>query len=90
MRLVGICAGFFTLHAAAVGTLNHRVKSGQGRANALYVSFYYLGGWIGITACGLVYENAGWNGAVTLCLVVLALPLTISFKEHRSACSTGK
>ena len=88
--LLGICAGFFTLHAAAVGTLNHRVKSGQGRANALYVLFYYLGGWIGITACGLVYEQADWNGTVTLCLVVLILPLAIGFKEHRSICSIQK
>lgn len=88
--LIGICAGFFTLHAAAVGTLNHRVKSGQGRANALYVLFYYLGGWIGITACGLVYEKADWHGAVTLCLIVLLLPLTIGLTEHRSAFSTRK
>lgn len=81
--LLGVCAGFFTLHAAAVGTLNHRVKSGQGRANALYVLFYYLGGWAGITSCGLIYEQGGWSGAVLLCLGVLLLPLGIGIKEYR-------
>lgn len=83
--LLGICAGFFTLHAAAVGTLNHRVKNGQGRANALYVFFYYLGGWVGITVSGLVYEKADWNGVVAVCLVVLILPLVIGFMEHKTA-----
>lgn len=85
VALFGVCAGFFTLHAAAVGTLNRRVRSGQGRANALYVLFYYLGGWIGITVCGLVYEQAGWTGAVMLCLLVLMLPLAIGFKELKPA-----
>ncbi|MET0093615.1 MAG: MFS transporter [Sedimenticola sp.] len=83
LALLGVCAGFFALHAAAVGALNHRVKSGQGRANALYVLFYYLGGWVGITACGLVYEQAGWNGAVIFCLAISIIPLTIGIIEQR-------
>ncbi|OOZ36508.1 MFS transporter [Solemya velesiana gill symbiont] len=83
LALLGVCAGFFALHAAAVGTLNQRVTSGQGRANALYVLLYYLGGWIGITVCGLIYEQAGWNGAVMVCLGMLLIPLMIGITEQR-------
>jgi len=41
LALLGICAGLFTIHATAVGTLNRKLSSGQGRANALYVSFLF-------------------------------------------------
>ncbi len=29
LALVGICAGFFTIHAAAAGALNRRVRDGE-------------------------------------------------------------
>lgn len=85
IALLGICAGFFGLHAAAIGALNHRIKIGQGRANALYVLFYYVGGWLGISVCGLVYEQADWVGIVVLCLMVLILPLLVGIKEKRES-----
>ena len=34
--LIGICAGFFTIHAAAAGLLNRKLTSSRGRANSLY------------------------------------------------------
>ncbi len=55
IALLGICAGFFTIHAAAVGSLNRKLSSGQGRANALYVLFYYMGGVV-------------WNYLVWICV----------------------
>ena len=81
--LVGICAGFFTVHAVAVGLLNRRLNSGQGRANALYVLFYYIGGWIGITLGGLAYELGDWNGVVQLCMIMLIPLLVVSMTERR-------
>ena len=81
--LVGICAGFFTLHAVAVGLLNRRLNGGQGRANALYVLFYYIGGWVGITLGGLAYEKAGWNAVVLLCFAMLIVLMAISMTERR-------
>ncbi|MDF1530518.1 MAG: MFS transporter, partial [Sedimenticola sp.] len=62
LGLLGLCAGFFALHAAAVGSLNRRLTGGQGRANALYVLFYYVGGWVGITVSGFAYTQWGWQG----------------------------
>ena len=73
--LVGTCAGFFVVHTAAVGALNRKLTSSRGRANSLYVLFYYLGGTAGITASGYAYHRAGWPGVVSLALFLLLVPL---------------
>ncbi len=81
--LLGVCAGFFTIHAAAVGTLNRKLKSDQGRANALYVLSYYLGGCGGITISGLLYEKMGWNTVVLFCISLLSIPLLTGLSEKK-------
>ncbi len=82
--LIGICTGFFAVHAAAVGALNRKLTEGQGQANALYVLFYYVGGWIGIGGIGLTYKHGGWNSVVYTCLAVLIIPLMAGILERRS------
>jgi YNFM family putative membrane transporter len=79
--LVLMCASFFSIHAAAIGSLNRRVTSSRGRANSLYVLSYYLGGAAGITASGYAYSAYGWYGAVALGVAVLLLPLGIGLTE---------
>jgi YNFM family putative membrane transporter len=79
--LVVICAGFSSIHAAAVGLLNRRLTSSRGRANSLYVLCYYAGGAAGITACGYAYSSYGWPGAATLGGAVLLLPLSVGLTE---------
>ncbi len=79
--LIALCGGFFSIHSAAVGLLNRRLTASRGRANSLYVLFYYMGGAAGITACGYAYTGYGWIGAVTLNMVVLLLPLIIGLTE---------
>ena len=81
--LLGICTGFFTVHAAAVGALNRKLAGGQGRANALYVLFYYLGGWLGITVAGFAYRHAGWPAVAAVGAVSLVFPLAAGIGEHR-------
>ncbi|MCG8427208.1 MAG: MFS transporter [Chromatiales bacterium] len=81
--LLILCTGFFSVHAAAVGSLNRKVNSGQGRANALYVLFYYLGGWIGISICGLMLQQFQWQGVVLTCAVLLPVLLSAGFSELR-------
>jgi YNFM family putative membrane transporter len=79
--LIGICAGFFTIHAAAAGLLNRKLTSSRGRANSLYVLFYYLGGLIGITISGYAYIFAGWPGVAALGAVILLIPFSIGIRE---------
>jgi MFS transporter, YNFM family, putative membrane transport protein len=82
--LLGICAGFFTIHSAAVGALNRRLTSGQGRANALYVMFYYLGGWLGITGSGYAYALKGWDAVICICISLLFIPSAVGISERRA------
>jgi YNFM family putative membrane transporter len=81
--LAGVCAGFFTTHSAATGGLNRKLTTSRGRANALYVLFYYVGGYCGITATGFAYQQAGWPAVVALGLVVLLLPISIGLIDRR-------
>lgn len=71
------------MHAAAVGLLNRRLRSSQGRANALYVLCYYIGGWIGITLAGKAYEKYEWNGAIGLCFLMLLPLMAVGMLERK-------
>ncbi len=83
LALIGVCAGFFALHAAAAGSLNRRLTANRGRANSLYVLLYYLGGATGITLSGYAYSKAGWPGVVVLGLLLLSFPLATGIREMR-------
>jgi len=85
LGLFGMCTGFFTVHAAAVGCLNRKLSEGQGRANALYVLFYYVGGWLGITGSGFAYKMGGWSAVVASALFFLAIPMTAGIGELRTS-----
>jgi len=79
--LMVMCAGFFSIHSAAVGLLNRRLSASRGRANSLYVLLYYIGGAAGITACGYAYTGYGWMGAAGLNITMLLLPLIVGLVE---------
>ena len=83
VALLLVCAGFFTIHSAAAGSLNRRLTGSRGKANSLYVLFYYLGGACGITLSGWAFSLAGWHGVVTLGLLVLTVPLVAGYKDLR-------
>lgn len=82
--LMGVCAGFFTTHAAASGALNSRLTGSRGRGNALYVFFYYVGGSLGIAAGGYAYRYAGWPAVVACGAATLLLPLAVGILETHS------
>jgi YNFM family putative membrane transporter len=82
--LAGTCAGFFVVHSAAVGALNRKLQSSRGRANSLYVLFYYLGGTAGITAAGHAHGRAGWTGVVALVTCLLLVPFAAGLLEARA------
>ncbi|MBU0769283.1 MAG: MFS transporter, partial [Proteobacteria bacterium] len=79
--LIGVCAGFFAIHASAAGSLNRKLTSSQGLANSLYVLFYYLGGFIGITISGYVYIFAGWSGVAALGCAILLITFLVGIGE---------
>ena len=85
LALALVCAGFFSVHAAAVAALNRRLAAARGKANALYTLFYYLGGAAGITASGHAYKAAAWRGVAALALAALALLFAAGIVETRAA-----
>jgi YNFM family putative membrane transporter len=82
--LLGVCAGFFSIHAAAAGSLNRKLAASRGRANSLYVLCYYLGGTVGITLGGYGYQAFHWVGVTGLGLVMLLLILILAIGETRA------
>lgn len=83
LGLIGLCGGFFAVHAAAVGALNRKLSSGQGRANALYVLFYYVGGWLGITGSGWAYQQGGWTAVMIIGWFLSIIPLGTGLLERK-------
>lgn len=81
LALMGSCAGFFTIHAAASGALNSRLTASRGRGNALYVLFYYVGGAIGITTCGYAWRHGGWHAVLAINTAMLMIPFGIGLYE---------
>lgn len=81
--LAGICGGFFMVHSAAAGSLNRKLSSSRGRANSLYVFFYYIGGTVGITLSGYGYIYGGWPAIVILGSIVLLLPFITGIFENQ-------
>jgi MFS transporter, YNFM family, putative membrane transport protein len=83
--LCGVCVGFFSIHSSAAGCLNQKLESSRGRANSLYVLFYYLGGSAGITVAGYGYERFGWSGVTSIGLLLLVIIMAAGVVEIRSA-----
>lgn len=83
LSLALACAGFFSIHAAAVGSMNQRLASSRGRANSLYILWYYLGGSAGITVMGQGFRHFGWAGVTGSGLLMLCLLLAIGVHEFR-------
>lgn len=81
--LSGICVGFFAIHSAAAGSLNQKLKSSRGRANSLYVLFYYMGGSAGITVCGFGYQKMGWWGVTGIGMALLVVIFAAGLVEMR-------
>ncbi len=89
LSLTLVCAGHFTVHSVAAGSLNARLSSSQGRANSLYVLFYYLGAWCGITFSAWAYGWGGWLAVSLIGISVLSVPLLVGLWEMRSAKGQG-
>jgi len=81
LGLCGVCLGFFSVHSAAVGSMNRRLHANRGLANSLYVLLYYLGGSAGITLCGYAYQRFGWHGVTGIGMILLVNILVMGFIE---------
>jgi YNFM family putative membrane transporter len=90
LSLLGTCAGFFAIHAAAVGSLNRALTTDRGKGNALYTLSYYVGGVAGITVGGFLYTRVGWIMVIAWCIALLMLPLAAALSGLRSTSREAK
>ena len=60
------------------------VRSGRGRANSLYVLFYYLGGSVGITVSGHAYGYGGWRLVAAIGVCMLGTTFAAGIAEIRA------
>ncbi|MBZ5566549.1 MAG: MFS transporter [Acidobacteriia bacterium] len=76
-------SGVFIAQAAA--TVETGAIAGRARSSAagLYVTFYYLGGGLGATVTGWVWEWKRWHGCVTLLASVAVLSLALALVSSR-------
>ncbi len=81
--LAGVCTGFFTVHTAAIGALNRRLDHSKGMANSLYVLSYYMGGAVGVTFSGWVYQAFRWPGVAVGGCIILAIPIAVGIAQAR-------
>jgi YNFM family putative membrane transporter len=75
LGLFVLCTGMFTAQAVAPAFVNTVAPRNKGGANALYLSFYYLGGTLGAALPGLAWQAAGWEGVAAVCAAAFALAL---------------
>jgi YNFM family putative membrane transporter len=70
-----LCSGMFTAQAVAPAFVNTAAREAKGGANALYLSFYYLGGTLGAVLPGLAWQAFGWSGVTATCAAAFGLAL---------------
>jgi MFS transporter, YNFM family, putative membrane transport protein len=85
LGLLGMCAGFFTIHAVSVGLLNQKLSGSHGKANSLYILFYYAGGWMGITGAGIFFQWIGWKGVIYFAMCFLIIPFVTGISEKKKS-----
>jgi len=73
--LLVLCVGMFTGQAVAPSYVNRTARTARGGANALYLTFYYVGGTLGSVLPGLAWQRWGWPGVITTCLTAMAVAL---------------
>ena len=69
------CGAMFLVHSIAAAWVNSIAGEKRRLVNALYLTFYYLGGVLGSVLPGLVYESLGWHYFVTVLLLAAVVGL---------------
>jgi predicted MFS family arabinose efflux permease len=77
---LALCSsGVFACQAASSSYVGLAADRARSAAAGLYITFYYLGGSVGATLPGLIWNAAGWPGCVALVVAVQVLAGTIAF-----------
>jgi MFS family permease len=73
-------SGVFTCQSAASSHVGKAAFDAKSSAAGLYVSFYYLGGFVGSIFPGIFWKQTGWPGCVAIILCIQFLTVLIANK----------
>ncbi len=76
--LAACCTGVFTAQTAASSFIGVAAKQDRALAVGLYVTFYYVGGSVGSTLPGWIWQAAGWPGCVGLVILMQTMLMLIA------------
>ncbi|MET0863124.1 MAG: MFS transporter [Nakamurella sp.] len=76
--LVVLTFCFFVAHAIASTWAGQRVPAARSQASALYSLAYYAGSSLLGFAGAVIFDRAGWTGAMSAVIVAVALPASIA------------
>ena len=82
------CAGLFTAHSLLSGYVNRLSETNMAIANGLYISFYYMGGTIGLILPQIVYRSYGWSAFIGFLLGVTGVSLILVWMLKQSVHGT--
>lgn len=71
-------SGAFACQAAASSHVGKTATKARSAAAGLYVSLYYLGGFVGSTVPGFLWRHAGWAGCVALIIAMQGVTALIA------------
>ena len=77
--------GVFACQSAASSHVGRAARQARSSAAGLYVSLYYLGGFVGSILPGLFWKQAGWPGCVLVVLCIQGLTILITGKLWHDA-----
>ncbi|OPY66994.1 MAG: Inner membrane transport protein YnfM [Syntrophorhabdaceae bacterium PtaU1.Bin034] len=75
--------GVFVCQSASSSHVGEVARDAKSSAAGLYVSFYYLGGFLGSVLPGIFWSHAGWPGCVIIILIVQCFTMLIGKKFWR-------
>lgn len=80
LSLFIFCGGMFLVHSVATAFVNKVAGEKRRVVNALYLTFYYLGGMLGSFVPGVIYEMWGWNYFIISLLFASAVGVASIFQ----------
>lgn len=78
--LTFVVIGFFFSHAASSSWVSHHAQEAKASASALYLFSYYIGGSLGSSFLGYIWEPFGWSAVI---LVTALLVITSMWNARR-------
>jgi MFS family permease len=79
------CSGVFISQSSATSFTGMAAKRNRALALGLYATFYYIGGTLGGSAPGWLWQAFGWPGCVALVIAVQAVIAAVGWKAWAAA-----